>query len=385
MKETKEGIDFGKGKISSLFCKMLLPTLLGMLFTAVFTITDGIFVGWGIGSEALAAINIVAPIFLLSTGVGLMFGMGGSVVASIHLSNNKRKAACITMTQSMATSCLMISLLLALVISFPKESSYMLGCSEELLPLAVSYIYGAMPFLGIYTIMCVAGFFIRLSGAPNYAMTCSIVAAVINTVLDYLFIFVLNMGIFGAGIATGIGTTVGVIMMLVFLFKKSNLLHFVSLKLSKNSFIYTMRNISYICKLGSSSLLCELAIAVMMICGNYMFMRYLGEDGVAAFSVACYFFPIIFMIYASIAQSIQPIISFNHGLGDSIRVKRSLSIALKTALAVGSFMILFTLFFSAQIVNMFINTANPVHVIATKGMPLFALGFLPFAINMISI
>ena len=89
----KDSIDFGSMDISTLFRKLLVPTVLGMVFSAIFVITDGIFVGKGIGSDALAAVNITAPLFMIATGIGLMFGVGGSVVASIYLSQGKRKAA----------------------------------------------------------------------------------------------------------------------------------------------------------------------------------------------------------------------------------------------------------------------------------------------------
>lgn len=85
----RDSIDFGSMNISTLFRKLLIPTVLGMIFSAVFVITDGIFVGKGIGSDALAAVNITAPLFMITTGIGLMFGMGASVVASIHLSQGK--------------------------------------------------------------------------------------------------------------------------------------------------------------------------------------------------------------------------------------------------------------------------------------------------------
>ena len=87
MSATAMSIDFGNGNIKTLFGKMLLPTLSGMILTALFTITDGIFVGRGLGSDALAAFNIVAPLYIISTGIGLMCGMGGTVIASIHMSN----------------------------------------------------------------------------------------------------------------------------------------------------------------------------------------------------------------------------------------------------------------------------------------------------------
>ena len=98
----KDSIDFGNMEIPRLFRKLLIPTVLGMVFSAVFVITDGIFVGKGIGSDALAAVNITAPLFMITTGIGLMFGVGASVVASIHLSQGKRKVASINITQALA-------------------------------------------------------------------------------------------------------------------------------------------------------------------------------------------------------------------------------------------------------------------------------------------
>lgn len=95
----KDSIDFATMNVTTLFRKLLVPTLLGMIFSAVFIITDGIFVGKGIGSDALAAVNITAPLFLINTGVALMFGIGASVVASIHLSQGKVKVARINITQ----------------------------------------------------------------------------------------------------------------------------------------------------------------------------------------------------------------------------------------------------------------------------------------------
>ena len=102
----KDSIDFGSMEIPKLFRKLLIPTVLGMVFSAVFVITDGIFVGQGIGSDALAAVNITAPLFSISTGIGLMFGVGASVVASIHLSQGKLKTARINVTQAVVVSSL---------------------------------------------------------------------------------------------------------------------------------------------------------------------------------------------------------------------------------------------------------------------------------------
>ena len=117
----QDSIDFGTMNIPKLFRMMFIPTLLGMILSATINIADGIFVGRGVGNDALAAVNIVAPFFMLATGIGLMFGVGASIVASIHLSHQKVKVANINITQALSVSlCIMLSLSL-LVMTFRTE------------------------------------------------------------------------------------------------------------------------------------------------------------------------------------------------------------------------------------------------------------------------
>ena len=104
----------------------------------------------------------------------------------------------------------------------------------------------------------------------------------------------------------------------------------------------TVRNLVYMCRLGVCTFLCEGAIATMMCVGNYVFMHYTGEDGVAAYSIACYFFPIIFMVYNAIAQSAQPILSYNFGQGNSGRVNNAFRLALFSAVGFGAVVIVLT-------------------------------------------
>ena len=104
----RDSIDFGKSRIDPLFNRIFYPTLLSMVFASFFTVADGIFVGQGVGSNALAAINIVSPLFLVTTGIALMFGVGVSVVASIHLSQDNSKAANINITQAFVVATLLM-------------------------------------------------------------------------------------------------------------------------------------------------------------------------------------------------------------------------------------------------------------------------------------
>lgn len=381
----KDSIDFGSMEIPQLFRKLLIPTLLGMVFAAVFVITDGIFVGKGVGSDALAAVNITAPLFMFTTGIGLMFGVGGSVVATIHLSHGKRKAANINITQAIVVSSLLVILLSVLCFYFRIPVARLLGSSDKLLLAVLEYMSYFVPFL-VFSLLLNAGmFFIRLDGSPNYAMMCNAIAAVINIGLDYLFIFVFGWGLKGAALATGLGTIVGGVMMLVYLWRFSRTISLYRIKFSRRSFLLTFRNVGYMVKLGSSAFLSEASIASMMFLGNYVFIRHLGEDGVAAFSIVCYFFPIIFMVYNAIAQSAQPIISYNFGIDNRVRILKTFRLAMKTALICGIVFFVGTAFFNEQIVSLFIDKDYNAYTIAVEGIPYFAFGYIFFAFNMVGV
>ena len=303
---------------------------------------------------------------MITTGIGLMFGVGASVVASIHLSQGKRKVASINITQALAFSALLILVLSSLCCYFAEPIGRLLGSSERLLPLVVEYMNWYVPFLVFYLLLSAGMFYIRLDGSPNYAMMCNAVSAIINIILDYVFIFQLGWGMMGAAFATSLGTMVGGLMTLIYLLR-------------------FCRNIGYMIRLGSSAFISEASIASMMFLGNYVFISHLGESGVAAFSIVCYFFPIIFMVYNAIAQSVQPIISYNFGQQNPGRVARTIRLALKTALGCGIFFFAATLVFNHQIVGLFIDKSYQAYDIAVNGIPYFAVGYLFFALNIVGI
>ncbi len=381
----KDSIDFGKTNISTLFRRFLLPTVIGMVFSAVFVITDGIFVGKGIGSDALAAVNITAPLFMITTGIGLMFGVGASVVASIHLAHGKPKIANINITQALVFSSIFVLLLSLLCCLFIEPVGKWLGSSERLLPNVITYMMWYAPFLVFYLLLNAGMFFIRLDGSPTYAMLCNAIAAILNILLDYIFIFQLGWGLMGAAFATSLGTMVGGLLTIVYLHYFSHTLHLCPIKISRKSIQFTLRNISNMVKLGSSAFVSEISIAFMMFLGNYVFINRLGEDGVAAFSIACYFFPIIFMVYNAIAQSGQPIISYNFGIKNKARIRQTTHLMIKTALICGTSFFMVTALFKHQIVTLFIKPEYAAYQIATAGMPYFAFGFLFFAVNIVAI
>ncbi len=212
-------------------------------------------------------------------------------------------------------------------------------------------------------------------------MWIQVLVAVVNIALDWYMIFSLDMGVKGAAVATSAACVFGGLMALAYFVRFSYKLRFYRLKLSVTSLLLSIRNVTYIMKIGFATFLTELAMGVMMLTGNYMFMSMLNEEGVAAFAVACYLFPIVFSISNAVAQSAQPIISFNHGVRSDARVARTLRVSLFTAAVCGTVVSLCLWIGAPAITALFLTPSEAAYGIALAGLPLFALCAVFFSVN----
>lgn len=213
----RDAIDLGTLNVFTLFRKFFIPTLLGMLSTSAVTIIDGILVGHGIGSDAIAAINICIPLLMLFTGIGLMVGAGSSVIASIQLSRGKEKVARLNVTQALLFVTLIAIIPSALMMAYPSATARLLGASESLTPLVREYLLWFIPSLMFQMWCSVCLFIIRLDGFPKFAMLCSVIAAILTAFLGWLFIFPLGWGLMGSALAATIGLFLGGLMGIAYL------------------------------------------------------------------------------------------------------------------------------------------------------------------------
>lgn len=385
MRDNRDAIDYGKTRVPRLFRKLFFPTLLGLVSSVLLNLADGIFVGRGVGSDALAAINIAAPMFQIATGIALMFGSGVSVVAAIHLGKGNVKAANINVTQAFTIGLSLMAIVLIVINAFPYSTSMLLGCSELLYPMVYQYLVGVSPCLLFLVINMVGLFAIRLDGAPVYAMTVNTISAALNIFLDWLFVFPLGWGIFGAAVATSVASGIGTLMVVWYFLKRSKVLKLYRPKFSHTAIRLTARNCGYMLRLGLPTFIAETAISCMIITGNYVFMHYLREDGVAAFSVACYLFPMIFMFGNAIAQSALPIVSYNLGRNNQERIRETLRISVVLACVLGLAMTIVGYLLAPQITGLFIEASSPAYAIGRTGIPLFLLTCLPFTLNVVLI
>ncbi len=378
-------MDLGTEKVSVLFRKLFFPTLAGMLSMCAVTAIDGVFVGHGIGAQGIAAVNICIPILMLFTGLGLMTGIGGSVIASVALSKGKIKYARFNVTQSILFVTAVMVFFVALIMFFPERTAYILGASDHLIPMVKTYLLWFAPSLIFQMWVSVALFIIRLDGAPKLAMWCSVIAAGINTFLGWLFIFPFGWGIMGAAFAATAGLFVGGTIAVVYLLFYAKTLRFYPVKIGLRGFYLFWDNIVSQCRIGSSALLGEATMAVLMFAGNHVFMLYLGDDGVGAFGICCYYAPFVFMVGNAVAQSAQPIISYNFGMNNLQRVAESEKTALLAAIVCGVVVTAVFVLFPETLVGFFLDPSTTVAKLAINGFPYFAAGFLCFILNLTGI
>ena len=376
MEQTQNtGLDYAGGNIGRLFAKMFFPTLLGLLFNALITIVDGIFVGQGVGPDGIAAVNIVAPLYMVVTGCGLMLGIGSSVVASIAIARNDSRIASVNVTQAFVLSAVFVTLVAAVLLMWPEAVVRALGCSDALLPGALDYLLWLVPGMYMLVFECVGMMVIRMDGSPKFAMFCNIIPAVINIALDYYLVFPCGMGVKGAAIATSASIAIGTAMVLAYFLWFSYVI----------KFCWTARrffaNMWHQVCIGSSAFVTEMAMSVMMLTGNYVFIKYYGDTGVAAFSIACYLFPLMFMMSNAVAQSAQPIISYNFDAGAGRRVAAAFRLSVKVALLCGFVAFGAIALFAKGIVAMFIDPTCSAGLLASKGLPVYAACAVFFSVN----
>jgi len=379
----RDAIDFAKDPVGELFRKMLLPTLLGMISIVALNVTDGAFVGHGAGSDSIAAVNIVSPVYMIISGIGLMFGIGGSVVASIHLSKGKNKAANINITQAVAGGFIICTISAIILLCFQEETVRFFGATETLVPLACSYLKWVAPCQPLCTLSVMGMFFIRLDGSPKVASTITVISALMNIFLDWLFVFPLQMGIEGAAIATTFSYMSSGVAAFIYIGWFGKKIHFYHLKMSLKSIRLTLRNLWYQAKIGFSAFIGEISISTLMIVGNQQFANALGENGVAAFSVACYLLPFIFMFANAIVESVQPIISFAHGIGNRKRLGEVLRISFVSGIISAFAIILILALFPSQVSTIFLNKGCEAWEICRNGIPFFGITTIFTMINVI--
>lgn len=347
-------LDLGTEKINSLLLAFSVPCVISMLINSIYNIVDQIFIGKGVGTLGNAATNVIFPLVIIFNAFAGLIGNGASANLSLRLGEGKKEEAAKSIGQSI-TITIVISLILSIIsmILLPKLV-YWFGCTESVYKYAVDYgriiIIGA-PFMIIYSSM---SNMIRADGSPKYSMIMLIIGAIINLILDPIFIFGFNMGVKGGALATVIGQIVSCLIALLYLKK------FKSIKLNKKHFKID-KDILRTISLGLSSFITQGTVLVLFVFMNNMMTKFgastkFGADiPLSVYGIISKINSLFISIVLGISIGAQPIIGFNYGAGKEDRVKETLKKVLLINFIVGiAFNLLFALA-PRQVVSIFIS------------------------------
>lgn len=364
---------FATEPIGRLIVKFAVPSVIALLVNSLYNIVDQIFIGWGVGYLGNGATNIVFPITIIALALSMMIGNGGAAYLSLKMGEGEVETAKKGVGNAV-TLVTIVSILLAVVfLVWIDPILTLFGATDVLRPFALEYgfIIGAgLPFM---MISAAINSMIRADGSPKYAMLSMVIGAIINIILDPVFIFVFQMGVKGAAIATIIGQVASFVVSVLYM------PHFKSVQLNKSSFAPCAKVSVNIVIFGLSSFITQFAITIVMALTNNLLAKY-GAQSVygaeiplTATGIVMKVNQIMIAILLGIATGTQPIIGYNYGAKSYHRVKKALEISLIASEIVSVAAFLIFQFAPMSVVSLFGSEEGLYNEFAVKAFRIFLM------------
>ena len=350
--------------INKLIKENAIPAVLSMLFMAFYQIVDGIMVGQRLGSDAIGAVNILYPIFAFMAGLGIMIGVGGNARIAVLLgSDHHKKAGKVLSLIVILGVSLGVVLSILNVIFMSNILQFLSYSSSNLGVLAGDYLIGFIPFYSLMLITFILEQSVRNDGKPNFSSFIMVMCALLNIGLDYIFLYVFNLGIVGASLASGVSQSFGALVFLGYFMiktiKKEKGLVFYKPDFEKATLISVFVN-------GSSELLNNLSVGLTTLLFNTMIFAYVGEKGVSAFALVQYLLMLGFFIVIGIGNGCQPIYSYNYGAKKFNRSRKTLLNSSIIASTVGMILFVAISLWAEPLTMLFINDDYSVVVLSVE-------------------
>ena len=362
--------------MKKIFFKYLIPSVGGMLGVSLYVLGDTMVVGRGIGSVGLAALNISIPIINVFNGLGLLFGVGSATAISISRGRGDEKQVNNIFTISLMLSILLGIVLTVLRVFFLDELCMVLGASKDTFQMSRDYLGVLMSFSVLFLLNYTLTVLVRNDGNPNLAMWGMLTGSIVNVILDYIFIFIFDLGMKGAAYATSISPMIGLMILSVHFIKKKNNMKFIKLKLKFSI-------IKRITSNGFASFIVELSAGIVIFIFNKVIIDLIGDIGVSAYSIIANLSLIATAIFTGIGQAIQPIVSINFGANKMKRVYEAGKYAIYTSLIAGVLFYLSGLLFPEFLVSVFSKGDKVLLDITVKGIRIYFMSFVLMGINIV--
>ena len=333
--EKEENI-LGYEKIGKLIKKFSIPCIISLLVNSLYNIVDQIFIGWGVGYIGNGATNVVFPITMLCLAFALMFGDGSSAYLSLKLGEKNKKEASKGVLNGILISVIVAVLLCAIIIGFLPQILNLFGCTEALRNDAMGYgffVALGLPFMMIGTTL---NSIIRADGSPKYSMASMVTGAILNIILDPIFIFVFKMGVEGAAIATTISQFVTFAMNVAYLRRLK------TIEITKKDIRLKPSVVLKVSMLGISSFITQMSIVLVIAFENNLLGKYGAESEfgseipITVLGIVMKISQILNSIIIGIAVGAQPILGYNYGAQNYDRVRKALKYVLGLSLIVST-------------------------------------------------
>ena len=362
-------LELGTENIGKLLKKYAWPAIIAMTASSLYNMVDSIYIGQGVGTEAISGLAVTFPLMNLSTAFGTLVGAGAAVMLSVLLGQKNYKAANKVLGNVVSLNIIIGLIFMAVALIFIDPILYFFGASENTLPYAKEYITIILIGNVITHVYFGLNAAMRSSGFPKKAMALTIFTVVFNTILDPIFIFVFDMGIAGAAWATVIAQTVAMIVVLKHFSDKERAFHF-----EKGIFKLDMRVAKDSLAIGMGPFLMNAAACLVTLFINQQLRDYSGDLGIGAYGICNRLIFMFIMICMGLNQGMQPIAGYNYGAKQYSRVKEVFWMTAKLGTVVTCICFIIGMFFPRVAVGIFTHDEALMEM-ASHGLRILVLGF----------
>ena len=360
-----------------LFLKYSSLNVLGMVGISCYILADTYFVSKGLGTYGLSALNLAIPVFSLINGLGLMLGMGSATKYGIFKSQNKTESGNKVYSQTMMTALFLGVLIILAGIFFAGNISSLIGADENTFDMTKTYLQVLMIFSPAFLFNAITLAFVRNDGDPRLSMFAMLTGSFSNIILDYVFIFPFNMGIFGAILATGMAPIISLLVLSTHFLRRKNNFRLVKTKIN-------MDTEKEVFLMGLPSMITELSSGIVILIFNILILNIEGNVGVAAYGVIANISLVVIAMFTGMSQGVQPLLSDSYGRGNNKNVNTFLKYAVVSAIFIGIAAYIVLFIWAEPISNIF-NSENNERLteIAVGGMKIYFTGAVFAGLNIV--
>lgn len=355
----------GKENTLQEFGKYVSQSVLSQLGVSCYILADTYFISKGVGADGLTALNLAIPVFSVMNGCGFMLGIGSGTKYGIMkgTGNEKRGDVLFTSSLCVVTVLAVIFMLIGLLASDP--ITVLVGANAEVYDMTRTYLQVILLFSPMFMINNLLGAMIRNDGNTSLAMTAMLSGCLFNIVFDYIFVFPMGLGLFGAVLATAVAPIISILILLQHFVKKKNQFRLIRVRPE-------LRLVASAAGLGVPSLVTEVSSGLVIAVFNLLILGLAGNVGVAAYGVVANISIVVIAIYNGIAQGVQPLLSREYGRSQEKNVHRFLSWAMMLT-AILAMVIYVGIYWNADVIAMIFNSGRDMDLqrIAVEGLKIY--------------